>query len=995
MPSRQVEEWEEWEDDDIVTPIELGEQVSIQQFSHSKPGSLASQQLTSARASAAKASRQSGVKIKRLKSRQRQKAQNAKAGIRLITDMSTFRRQNQPAHQRKPSYTNQGKFVDAAALRALEGEPNSASVGNWNWLKRNKSQSPASATSPPSAQALNSGASDAPIMIGIEVDPEHARRLQAEPQTATNPYLILPKDMESNTGNAKAPSTPKQQQQQSFWSPDTPETAFSFGNNLSPPRVRHASSVYSQVTNIPRNQGDNKDAPPVPTMPDSFKKSQKARIISMEFGKADSEVETPYTAFEEDELSPLQSAKGKAAAKTPDSAGSRVNGWWDHVVSPFIDKNMSFSSRKPAKESPVASAYEQSWNPYSSGKDNKHLEVPKPSLKALNVPIVREPTPRRPSPPLSEAGGSVAGSSVVSAPYETRITEKPRIAVTEVASTVDNPPPYSPPHRTNDPIRYRAVFPPGHPLQSQFPPSPRPASPGLAGTMTSQRSVPDPTAPPRAYTPSLRGQMHTRAPGTWIPREHAYAAEGREHRVERQRRRHEKEEVLARRLGGFWKGRGCIPKNGCFGRSGREGRKRRRVWAGLCFGITVLLILIIALAVVLSRPHAAAAQPSIWVNLTDFPPMPTGVLTVVGPQNNATVSSCTEPSTLWSCSLPKDLQAANAPFKPNQPTVVFQIQWDNSTARSWKTADGQAPPKAPLSSRGISFSSLASSIIRARDAAKGFVSSPPPPSFNEMYFLGDTTDGIQSDKKAGEPTPFYISVLRSVNATIPQPALTKRQDPTTGAGLARIAPAPTLEEDGTPAPAAMIPQPVQQPVRLFDRGLPTEHYGFYTYFSRTIYLKSVEVLNRTDDANVPLDEDGGCRKSEANFMTTWSETRFLVRIWTKKLDSTGSILIGTRGQKASSDSQKTDLIRPGTMPYPVSMTLDTHGGDRSKKLVWEWPMDSRQKLDMINGKALVNNMARTGSLINPRSTGDAKYGGFDGGTGGCKCEWVNWISGTN
>ncbi|UKZ62926.1 uncharacterized protein TrAtP1_004157 [Trichoderma atroviride] len=184
----------------------------------------------------------------------------------------------------------------------------------------------------------------------------------------------------------------------------------------------------------------------------------------------------------------------------------------------------------------------------------------------------------------------------------------------------------------------------------------------------------------------------------------------------------------------------------------------------------------------------------------------------------------------------------------------------------------------------------------------------------------------------------------------------------------------------------MLPTPVQQPVRLFDRGLPTEHYGFYTYFQRTIFLKSVTVLDKSSEGNVPADENGGCSETEANHLVTWAETRMLVQIWTRKLNSTGSLL-PSDGEGIDNSPQ---LIQPGTMPYPVTVTLDTHGGDPNHKVVWEWPMDDRQKLNTSAPELLANNMAVGGTWINHRGSGNATFGGFDGGTGGCKCQWANW-----
>jgi hypothetical protein len=533
-----------------------------------------------------------------------------------------------------------------------------------------------------------------------------------------------------------------------------------------------------------------------------------------------------------------------------------------------------------------------------------------------------------------------------------------------------------------------------------------------------------PTAPERAYltineTPSGGGSwMRVESPilehgyteplpprpvGTSLSQAHADRELGKDHKIERKRRRHEKEEMIARRAGGFWRGRGCMPKKGCFGRTGPEGRKKRRMW--LCiFGFLLLLIIILAiiLAVVLTRHHGSdkpnstpasgQAQPpstssstpssappstpsSIWVNLTDYPAMPTGVLTFVGPNNTVAKSDCTEPSTLWSCSLPKDSQASVSPFKPNQPTLIFQIQWDNSTQKAWNIPNGTPP--APISQRDTSNSN--SSI-------DGFNPEPRPPTFQEMWFLGETTDNIQSNQKAGEPTPFFISVLQSINDTVKSPSLSRRAT-ASDINITNIIFPPDLKADGTPAPAAMLPNPVQQPVRLFDRGLPTEHYGFYTYFQRTIYLKSVTALNDTSEGNVPADENGGCSETEANHLVTWAETRMLVQIWTRKLNSTASLLTAD-GSEGIDNS--TELIKPGTMPYPVTVSLDTHGGDPNHKVVWEWPMDDRQRLNISAPELLANNMAAGGTWINHRGSGNTKFGGFDGGTGGCKCQWVNW-----
>lgn len=408
-------------------------------------------------------------------------------------------------------------------------------------------------------------------------------------------------------------------------------------------------------------------------------------------------------------------------------------------------------------------------------------------------------------------------------------------------------------------------------------------------------------------------------------------------------------------------------------------------------GLTVaLLLLITLLAVLLTRHDGIAETPSIWVNLTSFPPMPTGVLTVVGPDNTAAKSGCTEPSTLWSCSLPKDQQESVVPYKPNQPTLIMQIQWDNSTDRTWNAPNGDVPITSAVR-RAYGAASLAKAVLkRTQSAFTKFTPNPAPPKYKEVWFLGKTTDNIQSDQKGGEPAPFYISLLRSANATMPAPQLRRRESsPDIGNDTFKnLIPAPDVEADGTSVPAVMMPNPVQQPVRLFDRGLPTEHYGFYTYFKKTIFLRSVTIQNQTEDS-IPLDKDGGCRKTEASHLVTWGETRLHVQIWTRLLERNTSSLLKPDGSSGVGTTGQ--LVRPGTMPYPVTITQDTHGGDPNKKLVWDRPIDERLQVQKDEAQALINDMGIGGTWINRRNSGDVKLGGFDGGTGGCKCEWVNWV----
>ncbi|KAF4123503.1 hypothetical protein GMORB2_6204 [Geosmithia morbida] len=1011
---RSAEDWEDWQDDDdVVTPIDPEEQALVE-----SPASPASRQKSAAQqARASSQSASNTTRIKRLRSRHRQKAQNAKAGIRLITDMSNFRRQNQLATQLQTTHdADAPKFVDAAALRALEGDPNSASVGNWNWLRNQKGKVPASAT-PQSASARTPYAltpGDAPIMIGISL-PSEETGASSDDDSRTTPtaealtFRAPVRANDADRGNLPAqvspsstPATTPIRQQISVWSPDTPDTASSKAS-------RAVSSFYSQTTDATSSRKPvDQDVPPVPALPSTYKKTQHQRLISLEIGSAnndDDELGTPCTLFEEDgSPSPQKQAKPKGLAPgfTPDSANSRSHGWWDHVVTPFMDRRFTFASRRTKADSPNSPAtantprdyHAQTQSPLAQQEsvgEKQPLEQALPVPRASTPPIVRAPTPRRtPTPPARPETRDVpqplSQPTALGLGDATLPSEKPTIVVTPEISG-ETPPPYSPPRRLNEegdggPVRYRAVPPPEHPLRSQFLPSPGPGSPGLAATMTSQGATPMTDIP---ITPTIPREMPSQPPvpvpsrpmASNLPQEHSHDARGSEHRVERERRRHEREETLARKLGSFWRGRGCIPSHGCLGRPGREGRRRRRVYMGVLATTLVLIILSIVLGVVLTRPrHSSDPPPSIWVNLTDFPPMPTGVLTVAGPENTVSRDGCTVPETIWSCSLPKEEHDSVSPYDADQPTIIMQIQWDNSTSKEWDVPDGRIP-KPDVSARDV----------HSRRATE-FSPSPEPPTFADMWFLGNTTDGVKSDDKAGEPAPFYISVLDSTDGAVEQPGLARRQT-TVGDELVKdLVDPPDLLADGTPQPARMLPEVKQQPVRLFDRGLPTEHYGFYTYFKRTIFVKSV---TRDDGGGaVPADENGGCTKTEANHLVTWGQTRMLVQIWTRKSgDVDHGVKLLSNASQPSIDG-KADLTRPGTMPYPVTVSLDTHGGDPDEKLVWQWPMNSRQKLDTENPKLLSNDISFDGELINPRKDNDTSFGGFDGGTGGCKCVWVNW-----
>ncbi|KAI1429901.1 hypothetical protein F5Y12DRAFT_210228 [Xylaria sp. FL1777] len=917
------------------------------------------------------------VQLPRVKSRARQKAQNAKAGITLVTDMSQFHQAGAAAQQQSADVTNKTKFAHTPALQALEGKQSSPSIGSFAWLKRKPGNAGGKGLIMSDDHSSDLSPASRPIIIGISVPSDEAGSHQVSPQTAV---VETPMDMRtfSQGAGGKAP-TP--QQLRSVWSPDTEVSDSPYSGR------RAVSSIYSQYTTFGAPQTDS-NVPPVPALPSMVTSNQPTG--SQEQNDEDSSA--PCTPFEEDDspVATRKSHKSKTPIISPESANSRAHGWWDHVTTPFTPQahNNPFKSQPQQTGSSSTSTPKEWW----SGRDEK-----KNSPRRSHLTII---TPTN----LGERGANSLGVIMPAPennPHEQSHAEKSR-ALLEESQSNDAPPPYeySKSH-TDAKVAFSQSY-----VNSQPVPSPGPVTPGLPGTMTSQSGInlADIPLTPSGVRPVPGAVLPNRVAGSYRTGDHFYEARGKANKTERQRRRHEKEDVVARKVGGFWRGRGCIPEEGCFGRSGREGRKRRRVCLGILGGVIAAIILIIVLVVVLTHKAMSSAKapgtsaapdssdvpkssavpvpvptPTFWLNLTDFPPMPTGVLTLTEPKNTAAVAGCftdDTPSTAWSCALPKEDQ------EPTQLEFIFQVQFDNNTRALWKLAD-EADTHVKLAERAED------STYHRREFTTdtGFKPNPEPPSLDEMRFLGNTTDNIKSERKEGEPTPFFISLLESIDKTVGPNTLTRRQGGNAiggasgnGAGnfnLTQILPAPELNPDGTGAPARLFPLSVQQPIRLFDRGLSTEHYGFYTYFDKTIYM----VNSKKRD---PADENGGVPIEDAKALVTFTQTRFLVQIWTR-MDNGTQLLNST-------DASPNGNVNP--MPYPITVIEDMHGGNPSLKNDFSYGVLSNMEINRQEASLIAANIGFQGTLVNSRGSGDSSLGGFDGGTGGCKCEWVNFESQT-
>lgn len=171
---------------------------------------------------------------------------------------------------------------------------------------------------------------------------------------------------------------------------------------------------------------------------------------------------------------------------------------------------------------------------------------------------------------------------------------------------------------------------------------------------------------------------------------------------------------------------------------------KRRRWAILIFIVLLLMIVtIVALATQLTRRGDQTPTQQQWLNLTGYPPMPTGISTIIRPDLVQQQDQCVSPPGIWSCSLPKEEHSEVAPNKPDQPNFRFEIKFRNGTVPSNMTIPINSSP------------TNAGNTKRANDPFTNelFAPNPPPPSRAEQIFLGNTTDNITSTLFEGEDTP--------------------------------------------------------------------------------------------------------------------------------------------------------------------------------------------------------------------------------------------------
>ena len=459
-------------------------------------------------------------------------------------------------------------------------------------------------------------------------------------------------------------------------------------------------------------------------------------------------------------------------------------------------------------------------------------------------------------------------------------------------------------------------------------------------------------------------------------------------------------------------------------------RTRKSGCRWICFLVPFVIGGLIAAVVFLCVffvpfPHVDEPVQAQWLNLTGYPPLPTGISTVIEPKPVQEVSGCVGQDQLWTCSVPACEDYMTTPGHTDQPNFRFEIRFRNNIVPSNETS--RILSNSTIAKRSTGQAAQARELVkRTAWSSLLFSSSPSPPSIEDQTFLGRTTDN-NSVPYAGEETPFYISLLDAGElASNFVPGLQKRDQtstfrypyPITSSAAAPSAtatssgssesltlttmvagptniPQPAIRTDRRPAPAVLYPFAYAQPLRLFNRGQSSEHYGFYTYFDRSMYLSVSSLMNRYTfggdiDANVQLDK--------ANAVCTWSQTRLLFQIWTQRTDVTSLFVTDPAGVPLMNSSAN-DMSAPGSFPYSITVKVDRHGGDASEKGVYCTSLNDDQQVTNTVRTWISENRGFDGTLVNPAAvpinngttlTTRSDNTEIDGGSGGCACQWQNW-----
>ncbi|KAF2682655.1 hypothetical protein K458DRAFT_273600, partial [Lentithecium fluviatile CBS 122367] len=765
----------------------------------------------------------------------------------------------------------------------------------------------------------------------------------------------------------------------SVWSPDT-------ASDYTPAR---ASSTYSRATF--NTQNANSHVPPVPALPMDVHKMpggngfSHARSDTLDsagtaFEEEDDDkrkdrIMSTGTVFEEDDT-PLRDKNAPSALSVDTSTiptPRRSQGWWNIITTPFV---MSRSNSVWTQGGLVAQKTPEV--PTMPAEYGYRRESP---LTPSTYPTLPDTAPAKPGVALRQDRQTTpSADNTNTSPLSTKTTPTVGSAGLGAMLLPRQIETQAQPIHVNIELQDRRAGVNAEAISANTPPSqtarrlPAPTQSSNAGLTTPKTSAasraipvfpPPPTVAQKGSHFSYENASRASSPGPPMD-----ASE------KKSRKAHNKATKIMSQLAL------CRRKKNGSGDTGNKKKKQKRsrcfLCCGCCLVILVLLAIIIPLVVVFTKKHTGPnpEAPSQWLNLTGYPPIPTGISTIAQPEASEEQSGCVAPVTKWSCALPKEQHADVSPNKPDQPNFKFEIIFENGTV---------ADPSKTLPVRRAANPVTAGAFVRSHlwNIRAALSPSPAPASVEERKFLGQTTEK-NSAPFEGEDTPFFVT-FKDPKATTASRLGKRATDPNNSTSTF---PLPELNSDGTAAPAILLPFPSAQPLRLFNRGTPEEYYGFYTYFDRSIFLKQRDA-NETDSTRGgnPADTDGGSNRDAAKFRCTFSQTRFLVQIWTQS-EKTKPLL----GRSAGQGSNNT-FERPGTFQYPVTITIDRHGGDFKKKFAFSYSMeDDGTIIIKDNGRYENEDLGFGGNIVNdPRGKGNNVTGPIAGGTGGCRCKWQNWL----
>lgn len=379
----------------------------------------------------------------------------------------------------------------------------------------------------------------------------------------------------------------------------------------------------------------------------------------------------------------------------------------------------------------------------------------------------------------------------------------------------------------------------------------------------------------------------------------------------------------------------------------------------------LILLLIVLLIILIPQNHADNPVQAQWLNLTGFPPLPTGVATVIQPKKSLEESKCIEPPTIWSCAMMQTQPLPrNRSTMTDVPNFRFEIRFRNHTLEN-------ATALMPATNYSSSGPASVKSQLRARSTWSQMLYSPnpAPPSEADQQAIASTTDNTT----IGEETPFYISLLNpeplhrlnkrdttsedhNPPVTIPNPyPYPNSSNTTTSKNLTTTTtnttvPAPITLPNGSPQSPLLYPYATAQPLRLYNRGQPNEHYGFYTYFAKTALIADPDLrsssvttssgwFKSTEPEPEPHPVDLANTTKTASTLATpqafcsFAQTRFRVQIWTRRGFLT--TIPTTAGLDSSDDSNAriqagassaNEMQAPGSFPYSVTISLDRESG---------------------------------------------------------------------